>query len=71
MVVLQSHVAKDGKSKLVSTLTLPATALACVARVITELGVFDIGGDCFRCVERAPGVDDAEIARSTGAPVTF
>lgn len=71
VVVLQSHAAKDGTSKLVSRLTLPATALGCVARVITELGVFDVGGDRFRCVERAPGVDDARIARSTGAPVAF
>jgi 3-oxoacid CoA-transferase subunit B len=71
VVVLQSHESKDGKSKLVSALTLPPTALGCVARVITELGVFDVGGDHFRCVERAPGIDDAQIARSTGAPVRF
>jgi 3-oxoacid CoA-transferase subunit B len=71
VVVLQSHASKEGKSKLVTTLTLPPTALGCVARVITELGVFDIGGDHFRCVERAPGIDDAQIERSTGAPVRF
>ena len=71
VIVLQSHAAKDGKSKLVARLTLPLTALACVARVITELGAFDIGGDHFRCVERAPGIDEAQIVRSTGAPVRF
>jgi 3-oxoacid CoA-transferase subunit B len=71
VVVLQSHGAKDGKSKLVSRLTLPPTAKGCVARVITELGVFDIGGDCFHCVERAAGIDDAQIVRSTDAPVRF
>jgi 3-oxoacid CoA-transferase subunit B len=71
VVVLQSHAAKDGKPKLVARLTLPPTALACVARVITELGVFDVTGDGFRCVERAAGVEEAEIRRSTGAPVVF
>jgi 3-oxoacid CoA-transferase subunit B len=71
VVVLQSHASKDGKSKLVTALTLPPTALGCVARVITELGVFDAGGDHFRCVERAPGIDDAQITRSTGAPIRF
>jgi len=71
VVVLQSHTSKDGSSKLVAKLTLPPTALGCVARVITELGVFDVGGDHFRCVERAPGIDDAQIVRSTGAPVRF
>jgi 3-oxoacid CoA-transferase subunit B len=71
VVVLQSHTSKDGSSKLVAKLTLPPTALGCVARVITELGVFDVGGDHFRCVERAPGIDDAQIVRGTGAPVRF
>jgi 3-oxoacid CoA-transferase subunit B len=71
VVVLQSHTAKDGTPKLVSKLTLPATALACVARVITELGVFDVAGDGFRCVERAPGIEEAQIIRGTGAPVRF
>jgi 3-oxoacid CoA-transferase subunit B len=71
VVVLQSHASKDGSPKLVSRLTLPPTALGCVARVITELGVFDIGGDRFLCVERAAGVGDEQIARSTGAPVVF
>jgi 3-oxoacid CoA-transferase subunit B len=71
LVVLQTHVAKDGKSKLVPTLTLPATALRCVHRVITELGVFDPAGDHFACVERAPGVDEDQIRRGTAAPVVF
>lgn len=71
LVVLQTHVAKDGKSKLVSRLTLPATALACTHRVITELGVFDPAGDHFVCVEKAGDVEETVIRQSTGAPVTF
>jgi 3-oxoacid CoA-transferase subunit B len=71
LVVLQSHASKDGKAKLVAALTLPLTALACVDRVITELGVFDPGGDHFRCIERADGVSEQTIRDSTGAPVAF
>ncbi|HEY2899635.1 MAG TPA: 3-oxoacid CoA-transferase subunit B [Polyangia bacterium] len=71
VVVLQSHAAKDGKPKLVTSVSLPVTAIRCVHRVITELGAFDVGGDHFRCVDRAPGVDDETIARSTDAPVVF
>src|SRR4051794_14909914 len=71
VVVLQSHVAKDGKPKLVAKLTLPPTALGCAKRIITELGVFDTAGDCFVCVVRATGVDRETILRSTGAPVLF
>jgi 3-oxoacid CoA-transferase subunit B len=71
LVVLQSHAAKDGKPKLVARLALPVTALDCVDRVITELGVFDPGGDHFRCVELAPGVSQDHARQATGAPVTF
>ena len=71
VVVLQSHAAKDGTPKLVRALSLPATARGCVHRVITELGAFDVGGDHFVCVDRAPGVDEPTIARGTGAPVRF
>lgn len=71
VVVLQMHVAKDGKPKLVDRLTLPPTALGCARRVITELGVFDPAGDHFVCVERAAGVSDDAIRAGTGAPVTF
>jgi 3-oxoacid CoA-transferase subunit B len=69
VIVLQTHNAKDGSPKLVSKLTLPATALGCVDRVITDLGVFDPKGDRYACVERAPGVGSDEILARTGAPV--
>jgi len=71
LVVLQSHAAKDGAPKLVAALTLPLTALACVDRVISELGVFEPAGDHFRCVERADGVTEDFIRQRTGAPVVF
>jgi 3-oxoacid CoA-transferase subunit B len=71
VVVLQSHTSKDGNPKLVSRLTLPATALGCANRVITELGVFDTAGDCFICVVRAADVRQDIIERSTGARVLF
>ena len=71
LVVLQTHVSKDGGSKLVAKLTLPATALDCVDRVITELGVFDCAGDHFLCVERAPGVSEDAVKKATAAPVRF
>jgi len=71
LLVLQSHASKDGKPKLVAKLTLPLTALGCVDRVITELGVFDPIGDGFRCVERAADASADAIRALTGAPVTF
>ncbi|WP_262851473.1 3-oxoacid CoA-transferase subunit B [Mumia quercus] len=43
--VMMTMFAKDGSSKLVESLTYPATGLACVSRVYTEYGVFDVGAD--------------------------
>ncbi len=71
VIVLQTHAAKNGAAKLVRTLSLPATALACTSRVITDLGVFDPAGDHFKCIERAANVTDDEITAKTGATVRF
>jgi 3-oxoacid CoA-transferase subunit B len=71
LIVLQTHSAKDGKPKLVGHLSLPPTALRCAHRVITDLGVFDPAGDHFVCIERAKGLDEEQIRRSTGARVRF
>ena len=71
LVVLQSHASKDGKPKLVASLSLPLTATGCVSRVITELGVFDPTGDSFRCIELAPGITADTARAQTGAPVAF
>jgi 3-oxoacid CoA-transferase subunit B len=71
VVVLQTHVSKDGTPKLVAKLSLPPTALRCARRVITDYGVFDPAGDHFVCIETAPGIDRARIAAGTGAPVRF
>jgi 3-oxoacid CoA-transferase subunit B len=71
VVVLQTHLAKEGAPKLVSTLGLPPTALGCARRVITDFGVFDPAGDHFLCIERAPGITEDRVRASTGAPVRF
>jgi 3-oxoacid CoA-transferase subunit B len=68
VVVLTQHRARTGDAKLVASVTYPLTARAVVARVITELGVFDPTGDAFRLVELADGVTEAEARAATDAP---
>ena len=70
VVVLTEHTAKDGSPKLVADCTLPLTGRACVHRVITDLGVLDIGAEGFVLVETAPGITADEIRARTAAPVT-
>jgi 3-oxoacid CoA-transferase subunit B len=73
VVVMMQHSTKEGGHKLVARCDYPLTALGVVARVITDLGVFDPlgrGGDGaagFRVVELAPGVTRDEVVALTGA----
>lgn len=70
LLVLMRHRAKDGSHKLLAECTYPLTACGVVARVITELGVFDPTGEGFRVIEAAPGVSFATLVDATGAPVS-
>src|SRR5579871_355066 len=66
-VITMDHTDKAGRTKVLKACTLPLTGKACVDRVITNLGVFDVGETGFRIVEIAPGVTRDEIAARTEA----
>jgi 3-oxoacid CoA-transferase subunit B len=68
VIVLMDHLNKDGEHKIVRECTLPLTGKGVVGRIITDLGVFDVTQTGLRVVEKAPGVDDAVLAASTGVP---
>lgn len=70
VVVLTRHVTRDGHPKLLKDCDFPLTAVGVVARVITDLGVFDPAGDRFRVVELAPGVSLSAVQARTGAALT-
>jgi 3-oxoacid CoA-transferase subunit B len=69
VVVLMEHVAKDGSPKLLRACDLPLTGKGVVDRVVTDLAVLDVAGDCFRLVELADGVSLEQLREATGAPV--
>ena len=69
ILVLMSHVTKEGEAKLVRECSYPLTARRVVSRVITELAVLDAGPDGFALVELAPGVTADEVRAKTDAPV--
>jgi 3-oxoacid CoA-transferase subunit B len=69
VIVVMTHTAKDGTPKLVDECTLPLTGKACVDRVITDLGVFDVTPYGLQLVELAPGVDFEKVQESTAAPI--
>jgi 3-oxoacid CoA-transferase subunit B len=68
VVVIMDHTDKAGKPKLLKQCTLPLTGKACVHRIITNLGLFDVvPGGGLKLVEIAPGVEQKEIASKTEA----
>jgi 3-oxoacid CoA-transferase len=69
VVVTMEHTDKKGRPKILKQCVFPLTGKACVSRIITELGVFDVdlklGG--LTLVEMADGVTVEEIRGKTEA----
>jgi 3-oxoacid CoA-transferase B subunit len=66
IIVAMQQVDKFGKSKMLKDCTLPLTGVACVKKVVTELGAYEVlpkGG--FKLLQRAPGVSVEEIKAAT------
>ena len=66
VVVVMEHEDKKGRPKIVRECALPLTGRRCVSRIITELGVFDVGPGGLILVEAAEGVGVEEIRTKTG-----
>jgi 3-oxoacid CoA-transferase subunit B len=71
VLVLTTHVDRDGSPKLKETCTLPITARACVSRIFTDLAVIDVTPEGFALRELVEGVSVAEVLEATGAPLAL
>ena len=67
VIVTMDHTDKAGNPKLLNACRLPLTGKACVDRIITNLGVFDVAESGLALVELAPGVTRDEITVKTEA----
>ena len=67
--VMMEHLTRSGTSKLVAQCSYPVTALACVARVYTDLAVVDVGADGLAVRDLVPGLAFEELQRLTGVPL--
>lgn len=65
IIVAMAHTSKHGESKLLPECTLPLTGVACIKRVITDLGYFEIKDGAFHLIERAPDVSVEYIKAHT------
>ena len=65
IVVAMMHTNKEGDSKLLPNCELPLTGKACVRKVCTDLGFFEIRDGAFHLLELAPGVTIDEVKKKT------
>jgi len=68
--VMMELLTKNGTSKLVETCSYPLTGLACVSRVYTDLGTFDLGPDGARLREAVAGETLDSLRMLTGLPLS-
>jgi 3-oxoadipate CoA-transferase beta subunit len=67
--VMMWHTDPVGRAKLVAETTLPLTALRCVDRIYTDLGIFDPHGERFVVRALVQGVGIDEVRKLTAAPI--
>lgn len=67
VIVIMDHTNKAGEPKLLKTCSLPLTGKACVDRIISDLGVFDITQAGVKIIELAPNVARDEVVAKTQA----
>jgi 3-oxoacid CoA-transferase subunit B len=65
IIVAMQHVNKAGESKLLKECSLPITGIACVKKVVSELGLFEITEEGFVLMEIAPGVTVEDVMAKT------
>ena len=67
--VMMELLTKNGESKLVQQCTYPITALACVSRVYTDVGIFELSGGATFVTELVAGISLSELKELTGLPL--
>jgi 3-oxoadipate CoA-transferase, beta subunit len=71
VLVMTTHVTREGRPKVLPICTFPLTAAAVVDRVYTDLAVLDVTPDGFLVREMAPGLTAAELQGLTAARLAF
>ena len=71
VLVMTTHVTREGRPKVLPVCTFPLTAAGVVDRVYTDLAVLDVTPGGFLVREMAPGLTAAELQGLTAARLAF
>lgn len=69
VIIATTHTQK-GVAKILKNITLPATAVKCVDKIVTELCVIEVTDQGLVLTEVAPGVNPEEVQAQTEATLT-
>ncbi|WP_233236306.1 3-oxoacid CoA-transferase subunit B [Bordetella sp. LUAb4] len=69
--VMMELTTREGASKLVEQCSYPLTGVRCVARVYTDVAVFDLRADGVYVIDRFGGISEDELRKITGLPLQF
>jgi 3-oxoadipate CoA-transferase beta subunit len=69
--VIMEHVTRKGAPRLLSSCTLPLTAVRCVNRIYTDLAVLDVTATGLVVREMLAGLGEADLRARTGALLAF
>lgn len=67
IIVAMKQTNRKGKSKLLKKCSLPLTGVACVNKIVTDLGMYQVTEKGLKLLERAPGVSVETIKEATEA----
>ncbi len=64
--VMMEHCTKQGESKIVAQCSYPLTAVACVARIYTDLATIEVTSQGLKVVDKVDGLSMEELVKITG-----
>ena len=64
--VMMEHCTKQGESKIVAQCSYPLTAVACVARIYTDLATIEVTSQGLKVVDKVDGLSMEELVNITG-----